>query len=226
MKNNAKKGTVDLFEFYCQNATMGISQVERALKKGVLLTRRENIDALFKVYITGKTYKAKEFTKYMDKFDKCLVKFMAYNFLRTLDLKEEGYSFRSVRKFVNDLLFRAWYDGLCKGRYKAYYSDLNGVLTVEIVQSGEVVTTYEIKDSDSLMEMCSSLIAYFSSDSETEDRKFLEDYIYVELSRYLLKKPTKVYIDKRKHSLSEVVNKHENRITSLISDKVVQVKFG
>ena len=49
MKNNAKKGTVDLFEFYCQNATMGISQVERALKKGVLLTRRENIDALFKV---------------------------------------------------------------------------------------------------------------------------------------------------------------------------------
>lgn len=220
-----EKVSEDLFDVYSDTSYTALLKIEKAIKKGALLTRREQIDFMFKTCITGKKNKLKLLTS-VNKFDKTLVKFMAYYFIKTTEWGDTGYSFAEVKKFVNGMLFRAWYEGISVGKLKASYSDRDGVLSVEVHKSGETLAIYHIDSCDALLEMSISLASYIASDQESEDRPFLEDYLYLEIGRYLLRKPAKVYIDKRKHSLSDMSKRNYERLDSLENEKVIQVKFG
>lgn len=214
---------VELFEKYKVSANLNVKKVEKAVRSGALLTRRESFDSLFKMCVTGNTKKFRLID--MDKFDKDLAKFVACYFLKIVDFNEYGYSFSSIKKFVSGILFRAWYDGISSSRCKAVYADKDGVLGIKIIRFGSAVLSFKVDSIDSLLDMCTQLISYLTSDSEVEDKKFLANYIYVEVSRYLLGNPTKIYVDKRKHSLGDAIKAAEKEVNTK-PGKIIQVKFG
>ena len=216
----------EYFLLYCKSAKRCIDEVETAMHGGAVLSRRESFDALFKEYVTGYG-RMLDVKRGMRRKDKRAAKFYALQFVKTAGWVEDGYTFSSVKSFVNQMLWLAWCKGLSTSIYRATFYDENSVFTIDILNGFNLIHSYTVTDLDSLLEMSISLASFLVSEGESEYKKFFEGYLFQEFGKYLFKQDTKVYVDRRSYALGQVLDRQSAVASNREkSGKVVKYKVG
>ena len=224
--NGMSEKEITLFETYRTSARENIRTVKKHLESEVLLTRRESLDFLFKVYTCGDV-KDEKFVK-VSKEDKNLIKFYSKFFIKLTDILDEGYTMKSVKKFFDSCAHAAWMSGVSNGRYKVTYSDKNGTIYVTLTKGKKGIFKAPIDDIDDMVSIGAVFVSYLGSELEDEnrDREFIADYLLIELKRYEDGKGTMVYIDRRKHDLKDTlcgVRVDRDEASKILSFKVVNL---
>lgn len=215
----------NLYDEYCEGIEKNITSVVNAVENGVVLTRREEFDFLFKTYVAGRRKESKMTN--LSRCDKTLAKFYAKYFMKAIDWFDEPYTFQKVKKYVNSMLLDSYIGEISNGWYHAHYFDRDGVLFIRLMKGRRGLYEFKVECADDLVLASLALVSYIGSELEIEDseKEFMSDYLFIEMRRLESRIPSRVYVDKRKHNLSDVIKKSVSK-KSREAEKVVRFKVG
>jgi hypothetical protein len=202
---NHEESAYDRYEF---SARLAAKDVAKAIRSGAVLTRREELDFLFKCLISGRTEESKLVR--LPKQDKNLVKFLAKQFARVGDFYDNGSSFEGVRKYFKGLAFDAWLMGVSDGLYAVKVSDWDGKIAINMYKGAKLVHTGEMEDMSYLAAEVACMASEIGSDMESEeDREFVAGYLYEEFEKMYYGEAASIYVDDRRHNLDDVLRRKE-----------------
>lgn len=174
------------YKSYVKSLGGSIAQVVRAKNKGVILSRYENFDLLFKKELAISEFVRDEhnpvFNIYnnITNFDYRLARFYADAFSSLMYGVYKGYTFEGIVKEYKYLIKEAKKKSICSGKFKVISGNKNNVYNIKILNKDLFNMEYSIGNTLDLVSSSLSLISLLGSLDEEDDdfREWLGGYLY------------------------------------------------
>lgn len=187
---------------YLRGLMSSISAVGRAERNGVVLTRREKFDNLFKrelvVFegIRGRKHPVVDSVSYVTNIDYRLANFYAKYFSKIMQMVSSGYSFKGVESLFKDMCSEAKRNYIIKSKVYLSFSDMFNTLTVSL-HSSSVEDSMEISDKSDFVSSALFLLSFLGScDEKGMDAEWFEDYLFDVYSSILRNERARPYLDR------------------------------
>lgn len=178
--------------------------VSMARKAGVILSRKERIDYMFKrQYAISEGYTKegkllKSMLRHATDYDYRLAEYLAYVFSSVKAFEEDGFSFSNAELKFKHIVDLARSYSLCIGRYKILMSDKNGKFFAELYNKNKLCTKFKLGSVDDL---CMSFIACASllvgsGETSKNDREWVQDFLLKEYGKVKKGNRPEPYFDK------------------------------
>lgn len=192
------------YENYLLSLRENISTVSKAVRSGVVLTRLEQFDFLFKKelsIIEGIRSKRTILNKVYNNItsiDYRLANFYAEGFSKVLKTIEEGYTVKGVSKQFKSFVRNATSKYIYSHKIKVGVNDLNGKvsLTIEKADSKEV---YDINNMNDYIKVSLYLLSMLGSSDEKDNgyREWFNSYLSKEFNRIDSELKAEAFIEKK-----------------------------
>lgn len=131
------------YKNYLLKLKSNISEVNKAVKDGVVLTRLENFDYLFKkelLSLKGLIHKRSMLNRIINnatKSDFRLALFYAKEFDDIVNVTEKGYSVKGIEKQFKSIIKYAYQKDICSSKFILKVSDINGKIKIDLRNSSD-----------------------------------------------------------------------------------------
>ena len=194
------------YEVYEKSLIGCIREVNYAVKKGLVLTRLENFDYLFKrelAIIGGARLRGnfiQKAVKHLLDSDYRLAKFYAKGFREIVKIHEEGYSFSKVRVQLKNLIKEAKSNHIYSGGMKLTVSDKNGVISVDISKVMDDKVSFLIKNTEDYINTYMFIVSEIGCFDETSPsyRKWFKNYLETELLKVIFGGKAEVFVESQR----------------------------
>lgn len=187
---------------YLRGLMSSISAVSRAERSGVVLTRHEKFDNLFKrelvVYegLRARKHPVVDKISYMTNIDYRLANFYAKYFNKIMQMVSSGYSFKGVETLFKDMCSEAKRNYIIKSRVYLSFSDMFNTLTVSL-HSSSVEDSMEISDKSDFVSSALFMLSFLGSYEEKGmDAEWFEDYLFDVYNSILSNERAQPYLDR------------------------------
>ncbi|MGV3076358.1 hypothetical protein ACEE21_14840 [Clostridium baratii] len=163
------------YENYLSNLKGNVVAVSRAVKGGVVLSRLEHFDYLFKkelMIAEGMRSQRRLLNKLINNatsIDYRLARFFANGFKEMFETIEKGYSVKGLEKQYKSMIRTAYAKYICSKLFKINITDNNGIIRLELSLSGVRTETFEIKGMEDYISFSIYLLSLLGSYDEPDN---------------------------------------------------------
>lgn len=160
------------YENYLSNLKGNIVSVNKAVKEGVVLSRLEHFDYLFKkelMIAEGIRSQRRFLNKLINNatsIDYRLACFFANGFKEMFETIEKGYSVKGLEKQYKSMIRTAYAKYICSKLFKLNVTDINGRIKLELSLSGVKTEVFEIRSMEDYISFTIYLISLLGSYDE------------------------------------------------------------
>lgn len=187
------------YKLYLSGLKNSIRYVNRAVKSGVTLSRRENFDFMFKksLAVAEGMRKPDSFLgskiKSFQNIDYSIARFMSDYLSEAMDYVEEGYSFKDLKYFFKCMISDINGLGIGEDRYRVFFDDVNNVMEV-CIYCHKYEYTVNVSGVDSFISNFSELVSVLVKC----DDEWIKEYLIKELTKIREGMVCKQYVEKEK----------------------------
>lgn len=221
------------YEIYLASLKKNIAEINRAVKSGVILSRLERFDYLFKkelASIEGLINRRNLLNRVVNSMSDCdyrIADFCAKGFRDIMETAKTGYTVKGVSKQYKSYIKMAESRYICTDTVVAHVVDLNGKITVTIATDSfeEVLHISNIEDYIKVsLRLISILISLEESDMGYKE--WFSKYLFNEFSKVEEGVESEVFIERKpiaKDLKSYMVKDIKEKSQSVSSGKVIRL---
>lgn len=191
---------------YLEGLKSSLVLVSRAKKSGVVLSRFEEFDNMFKKELAiceglRRDHKlAFKLVSNINNVDFRVACLYAEAFSSVVDLVKDGYFFADVIGMFKDAYYTAKSKYIYAGKLSIDAKDKNSVLTIEVKSKKGYHKEYSVNTPEDMVVSFLSFVSYLGScDEETrEGESWFEEYLIIELNKIINGYKATPYVDEKK----------------------------
>lgn len=222
------------YALYLNNLKKCTKEVNMAVRGGVILTRLENFDYLFKKELAiAEGIRAKRNFLYklvnnVTEFDYRLACYYAQSFKDVMDTVENGYSVKGVTKQFKCFIKNAKSKYICTKNINVGIKDINGKITVTVFEGKVEKYTFVINDIEDYVKASLYLVSLLGSLEEVSEgyRVWFSEYLAKEYKKIVNDYIPEPYIEKEritKDLRSFVMKENKEKCISLEEGKLIHL---